>query len=75
LAIGEGDELLAAIGAHADHHQQAQLVVFEADVHVDTVGPQVDVVHGGQIPGGEGALLRLPGLSQLGDHRRGQSRG
>lgn len=30
---------------------------------------QVDVVHSGQIVGGAGALLGLPGLGQLGDCR------
>ena len=45
---------------------------FEADVDVDPVGPQVDIVHTGQVPGREGALLGLPYLGQLGDHRRGQ---
>ena len=47
-------------------------MLFEADVDVDAVGPQVDVVHPGQVAGGEGALLGLPGLGQPGDHRRGQ---
>ena len=32
-------------GAHADHHQQAQLLLVQAHVDVDTVGPQVHVVH------------------------------
>jgi hypothetical protein len=72
IAISQGDELFAAVGAHPDQHQQAQLVLFEADVDVDAVGPEVDVVHARQIPLREGALLGLPGLGQLGDHRRGQ---
>ena len=74
VAISKGDQLLAPISAHADHHQQAQLVLFEADVHMDPVGPQIDIVHGGQVPGREGALLCLPGLGQPGDHRRRQAR-
>ena len=74
VALGEGDKLLAAIGARRSS-PQAQLVLLEADVHVDPVRPQVEVVHRGQVPGGEGALLRLPCLGlpclgQPGDHRR-----
>jgi hypothetical protein len=49
-------------------------VFLEADVDVDPVDPQVDVVHIGEVPGGEGALLSPPGLGQLGDHRGGQPR-
>ena len=39
---------------------------------MDAISPQVDIVHGGQVPGREGALLRLPGLRQPRDHRRRQ---
>ena len=74
VAVGQGDQLLAAVGAHADHHQQAQLVLLQPDVHVDPVRPHVHVVHGGQVPGGERALLGLPRLGQPGDHRAGQAR-
>jgi hypothetical protein len=34
----------------------------------------LDVVHIGEVSGGEGALLGLPRLGQFGDHRRRQSR-
>ena len=74
VPISEGDQLLAAVGADADHDQQAQLVLLQPDVHVDPVGPQVDVVHPGQVPLGEGTLLRLPGFGEPGDHRRRQAR-
>lgn len=35
LAVGEGNQLLAAVGAHPDDDQQAQLVLLQAhaDVH------------------------------------------
>jgi hypothetical protein len=49
-------------------------VLLQSDVDVDPVDPQVDVIHTGQIPGGKGALLGLPGLGQLRDHRSGQPR-
>ena len=45
---------------------------LQADVEVDAVGPQVDVVHTGQIPVGERAGLVLPLRGQPGDRRRGQ---
>jgi hypothetical protein len=61
------------VGTHPDHHQQAQLVLLQPDVHVDHVGPHVDVVDTGQVPGREGALLGLPLLGELGDHRRRQA--
>jgi hypothetical protein len=50
-------------------------VLLQADVDVDPIRPEVDVVHIGQIPGSEAALLGLPGLGQLGDHRCGQAGG
>jgi hypothetical protein len=55
VAIGEGDEFLAPVGADADQHQQAQLVLFQPDVHMDPIGPQVDIAHGRQVPGRERA--------------------
>jgi hypothetical protein len=69
VPVGERDEFLAAISADTDYDQQAQLVLFQANVDVDAVDPQVDVVHTRQIPVGEGALLGFPGLGQLRDHR------
>jgi hypothetical protein len=33
-------------------HQQAQLVLFQPDVHVDAISPHIDVVHAGQAPQG-----------------------
>jgi hypothetical protein len=72
VPVRQGDELLAAIGADADHDQQAQLVLLQPDVHVDPVRPQVHVVGAGQVAGGERALLGLPLLRQPRDHRRRQ---
>jgi hypothetical protein len=43
-------------------------VLLEADVDVDAVGPEVDVVHLGQVLAGERLVLGAPGLGQLGDH-------
>jgi hypothetical protein len=41
--IGQGDELLAAISTHADHHQQAELLLLETDLEMNAVDPQVGV--------------------------------
>jgi hypothetical protein len=73
VSVGQRDQLLPAVRAHADHHQQAEFVLLEADVDVDAIRPQVHVVHVRQIPGGERSLLGLPGLGQRGDHRPGQA--
>lgn len=35
VPVIEGDQLLGAIGTHADHHQQAHLVLLEADLQMD----------------------------------------
>jgi hypothetical protein len=50
-------------------------VLLEADVDVDPVGPQIHVVHLGQVPCCVRALFGLPGLGQLRDHRRRQAGG
>ena len=67
IAVGDRDEFLAAVSAHTEHDQQAQLLLVQADLEVDAVDPQVDVVGGGQIPGGERAGLLLPLTGQAGD--------
>jgi hypothetical protein len=59
---------------HADEHEQAQLLLVQADVDVDAVGPQVQIVHTGQIALVEPAGLVLPLHGQLGNRRRGRAR-
>ena len=58
VTVGQRDQLLAAVGAHPDHHQQAQLGLLQAHVDMDAVGPQVHVVHARQVPLGERLLPR-----------------
>jgi len=70
VAVGERDQLFAAISANPDHHQQTQLVFLEADVDVDAIRPQIHIVHLGQITLAERALFSLPLLGELGDRRR-----
>jgi hypothetical protein len=40
VPIGERDQLFGAVGTHADHHQQADVVLLQADLEVDPVDPQ-----------------------------------
>jgi hypothetical protein len=54
VAVGQGGEFFAAVSAYPDHHEQAESVLFEADVDVDAVSPQIHEVHLGQVPLGEG---------------------
>jgi hypothetical protein len=42
-AIGEADQLLAAVRPRADQHQDALLFVFEACLEMDAIGPYVDI--------------------------------
>jgi hypothetical protein len=44
MSIVERDQLLGAIGADPDHHQQTHFVLLQADLEVDPVDPHVDVV-------------------------------
>jgi hypothetical protein len=43
-AVGDGDQFLAAIRSHADHHQQAEFFLFKADFEVNPIHPQIDVI-------------------------------
>jgi len=44
LAIFQGDDLFPAIGQDADDHQTGQAVLLQANVEVDAVGPDVDIL-------------------------------
>ncbi len=44
VPVTDRDQLLPPIGAHAHQDQGAQACLFEPDVEVDPVGPEVDVV-------------------------------
>ncbi len=73
VSVGQGDEFLAAIGAHADHHQQAELLLLEADLEVDAVDPQVDVIGAREVTLAESLRLVLPLAGEPGDRRGRQS--
>jgi hypothetical protein len=55
------------------NHQQAQFPFLQADVDVDPVRPQIHIIHSRQIAFAERALLGLPLLGQLRDHRPRQA--
>jgi hypothetical protein len=44
IAVGERDQLFAAVGADPDHHQQAQFLLLEPYLQMDAVHPQVDEI-------------------------------
>jgi hypothetical protein len=69
VPVGEGNQLFAAIGTHPEHHQQAQFLLLQADLEVDAVDPQVDVVGTGEIPAGKGLGFVLPLAGEPGDRR------
>ena len=73
VPVGQRDQLLAAVGAHPDHHQQAQFLLLQAHLEVDPVDPQVDVIGARQIPLPEPLSLVLPLRGQPGDRRRRQA--
>ena len=68
VAVRDGDELLCAIEAHADDDEAAQPFLLEADVEVDPVHPDIDLVLVREAAAHEGAVLTLPGSCEPGDH-------
>jgi len=71
--VGERDQLLRAVGADTDHHQQAHLVLLEADLEMDPVDLRVHVVGAGQRTRAERDRLVLPLRGEPGDRGRRQS--
>jgi hypothetical protein len=59
--------------AHTDDHETAEPFLFETNVEVDPVRPQIHVVPVRQVAGHEGPVLVLPGRGEPGDHRSRQS--
>ncbi len=71
VAVSERDQLLAAVGADADHDQQTQLLLLQAHLEVDAVDPHVHIV-GGDVAVGEGCGFFLPLGSESADGGRRQ---
>ena len=74
-AVDEADELLLAFGRGADDDQQALRVVLEPGLHVDAVGPEVDVAPGRQIPLQPARVLFRPDLGKPRDGRGREAAG
>lgn len=73
VAVGQRHQLFRAVGTHPDDHERAEPVLVQADVEVDPVGPEVDVVETREIAAGPLGVLGLPGLGEPVDRRGGQS--
>jgi hypothetical protein len=69
VALVHGEELLDAVSAYADDHQQGGLLAFEPGLEVDPVGVDVRVA-AGEWPVPPGPVLHLPLLPQPQDARR-----
>ena len=74
IAVGDGDQLLLAVGRGAHQHQDALPIFFQADVEVDAVGPHVDVLLPVQGPLGPLLEFSLPDFLEPGDRRSRQAR-
>lgn len=72
-AVGERDQLLGPVGADPDDHQQAHLVLLEADLEVDAVDPAIDVVDLLQGALVERGRVVMPLRGEPGDRRRRQT--
>jgi len=71
VAVLDGQRLLDAVLADADHDQQAQrVVVAEPDRDVDTVDEQVRVAMEPEAAAAELLVLALPGLREPAERRR-----
>ena len=64
FAVGDRDQLLGAVGAHANDHQTAQVGLLQPHPEVDAVGPDVHVVTVGQVTLAEGLVVGLPAGQQ-----------
>jgi len=67
VAVLDGDELLLALGGGAQQNKDALTILFQADVQVDAIGPDVDVFFARQVALGPSGLLVLPGLGEPAD--------
>ena len=74
VAVLDRDQLLRPVRPHADHHQRAQAVLFQADAEVHAIGPDVDVVAVGEIARLERLVVRLPRGGQARDCGRREAR-
>src|SRR5262249_48924409 len=67
--VAEADKLLPALGCGSDNDQQALRAVFETGLHVNAVGPEVDVAFGREIALAPARVLLRPGLLEASNGR------
>ena len=60
IAVGQRDQLFAAIRANPDHHQQAEFLLLEAHLQMDAVDPQVHEIGAREVAVGKCSRLVLP---------------
>ena len=74
-AVDEPDKFLFAFGRGADDDQQALGGVLEPRLHMDAIGPEVDIMLGGEIALAPARMLLRPGLLEPSDGSRRQPAG
>src|SRR5262249_4205667 len=60
--VAEADKLLPALGCGSNDDQQALRAVFETGLHMNTIGPEVNVAFGREIALAPARVLLRPGL-------------
>src|SRR5690606_5951595 len=71
--VDQANQLLLALGRGADDDQQALGVVFQPGLHMNAVGPEVDMAPGRQVALQPARMLVRPGVLQPRDGGRRQS--
>ena len=74
-AVDEPDEFLFALRRGANDDQQALRVVLQASLHVDAIGPEVDVALGGEVTLAPACVLVRPGVLEPPDRRGREATG
>ena len=74
VPVGDRDQLFCPVSPDAHDDQDTEPGLVEADVEVDPIGVQVDVVDVFEGAAGELVAFALPVRGQPGDHRDRQSR-
>jgi hypothetical protein len=67
VAVLNRDQFFRPAGPHADHHERAEAVILQADVEVNAIDPDVDIVAVGEAALLERAVLGLPLVGQSRD--------
>jgi hypothetical protein len=69
-AVNEADQLLFALRRGADDDQQAlRIIILQAGLYVDAVGPEIDVAFGREVAFAPAHVLVRPGVLEPADGR------